>query len=131
MLPAGTPLVSTLRTLAQPAAAVQPAKLSEELEPRLCVASALEEDGKRAWYLGLWVEELDALASAFRVPLEVGQWPPGEPLEAWLFRQREELAKLYQALRRKSSGATLPLDQLRQRPGYLACLLNAPQRSPR
>jgi len=131
MLPAGTPLVSTLRTLAQPVAAVQPAKLSEELEPRLCVASALEEDGKRAWYLGLWVEELDALASAFRVPLEVGQWPPGEPLEAWLFRQREELAKLYQALRRKSSGATLPLDQLRQRPGYLACLLNAPQRSPR
>uniref|UniRef100_A0A7V1ZI26 Fe-S cluster assembly protein SufB n=1 Tax=Thermoanaerobaculum aquaticum TaxID=1312852 RepID=A0A7V1ZI26_9BACT len=44
---------------------------------------------------------------------------------------REELAKLYQALRRKSVGAMLPLDHLRHREGYFACLLSAPHRSPR
>ena len=131
MLPPGTPLVSTLRTLAQEQNQASPQVNSEELDPRLCVVSAIEEDGRRAWYLGLWVEEVDALASAFRVPLPAVEPPASEPLEAWLFRQREELSKLYQALRRSSSGATLPLAQLRHRDGYLACLLAAPQRSPR
>jgi len=131
MLPPGTPLVSTLRTLAQGQVRQGPETSGEELDPRLCVVSALEEDGRRAWYLGLWVEEADALFSAFRVPLETAELAASEPLEAWLFRKREELAKLYQALRRTSSGATLPLAHLRHRDGYLACLLAAPQRSPR
>lgn len=129
MLPPGTSLVSSLRSLAQ--VGENFVGVPEELDPHLCVASALEEEGRRAWYLGLWLEETDALHSAFRVPLVPAELGKDEPIEAWLFRQREELAKLYQALRRRSSGATLPLEQLRHRDGYIACLLTAPHRSPR
>lgn len=131
MLPPGTPLLSTLRSLAPGVSPVSQSTPSEELDPRLCVASSLEDDGRRAWYLGLWYEETDALHAAFRVPLVPSGLQEGEPFEAWLFRNREELAKLYQALRRKSVGAMLPLDHLRHREGYFACLLSAPHRSPR
>ncbi len=129
MLPPGTPMLSTLRRLSEPTSG--PLSLPAEIDPQLCVVSAVEDDGKRAWYLGLWQEELDALISAFRVPLVPAAEAANEPLEAWLFRQRQELAKLYHALRRDSAGATLPLAPLRHREGYLACLLCAPQRSPR
>lgn len=131
MLPPGTSLVSTLRSLAQVEGDRYFVGVPAEPDPRLCVASALEEEGRRAWYLGLWQEDTDALHNAFRVPLVPAERAQDEPIEAWLFRQRAELAKLYQALRRKSSGATLPLDGLRHRDGYIACLLTAPHRSPR
>ncbi len=131
MLPPGTPLLSTVRSLAPTASNASSGQLTEELDPRLCVASSLEDDGRRAWYVGLWHEETDALHAAFRVPLAPSGLQEGEPFEAWLFRNREELAKLYQALRRKSVGAMLPLDHLRHREGYFACLLSAPHRSPR
>ncbi|MCS7183608.1 MAG: hypothetical protein NZ869_10935, partial [Thermoanaerobaculum sp.] len=131
MLPAGTSLLGTLRTLAQPQAPAAGGMVAAEVDPRLCVASCFEDDGRRAWYLGLWFEETDALHAAFRLPTLPYSPQQGEPMEAWLFRQRGELGKLYQALRRKSNGAMLPLDQLRHREGYFSCLLNAPQRSPR
>lgn len=131
MLPPGTPILSTLRTLAAHLASASATQALPELDPRLCVASTLEDDGRRAWYLGLWYEETDSLHLAFRVPLMPSGLQEGEPYEAWLFRNRDELAKLYQALRRKSAGAMLPLDHLRHREGYFACLLSAPQRSPR
>lgn len=131
MLPPGTPLLSTLRSLAPNLSPRAESQLADELDPRLCVASSLEDDGRRAWYLGLWHEETDALHAAFRVPLVLSGLQEGEPFEAWLFRSRDELAKLYQALRRKSVGAMLPLDHLRHREGYFACLLSAPHRSPR
>ncbi|MGC8915679.1 MAG: hypothetical protein ACP5NF_01710 [Thermoanaerobaculum sp.] len=130
MLPPGTPILKTLRTLGAQVEGLA-ATVRDEPDPRLCVASCLEDDGRRAWYLGLWYEETDALHGAFRVPLMPPGLEEGEPFEAWLFRNREELAKLYQALRRKSAGAMLPLDHLRHRDGYLACLLTSPQRSPR
>lgn len=131
MLPPGTPMLSTLRSLATDLAPTLSTQTPGELDPRLCVASTLEDDGRRAWYLGLWFDETDALHSAFRVPLMPSGLQEGEPYEAWLFRNREELGHLYQALRRKSAGAMLPLDHLRHREGYFACLLAAPQRSPR
>lgn len=131
MLPPGTPLLSTLRSLSGHLAPASTTNAPAELDPRLCVASTLEDDGRRAWYLGLWQEETDALHAAFRLPRVPSGLQDGEPYEAWLFRNREELAKLYQALRRKSAGAMLPLNELRHREGYFACLLVAPQRSPR
>ena len=100
------------------------------MESRLCVASFVEDDRTRAWFLGLWEEGLGALTHAYRVPLEDTAPDDDEPVEAWLFRRRAELSTLYQGLKRSSTGATLPLDQLRSRPGFFTCLLAAPHRSP-
>jgi len=100
------------------------------LVPQLCVVSALEQEDARDWYIGVYVEEVDALAHGFRIPLTTVDLADGEPLEAWLFRRRGELAMLYQGLRRDSEGSTVPLESLRSRDGYFTCLLAAPQSSP-
>jgi hypothetical protein len=133
-LPEGTPLWRTLRRLTGEAVDESESAISltaEEIDPKLCVVAVLEDAVTRAWFIGTWDEELDALVGAFRVPLAPADLRDGEPFEAWLFRSRGELAKLYQGLRRDSSGATVALDHLRTREGYLACLLVAPHRSPR
>ncbi len=101
------------------------------LVPHLCVVSALEHEDARDWYIGQYVEEIDALAHSFRVPLSPVDLQDGEPFEAWLLRRRGELAMLYQGLRRDSQGSTVPLESLRSRDGYLTCLLATPLRSPR
>jgi len=101
------------------------------VDPHLCVVSAIEPPDTRAWFIGLFHEEVDALFHTFRVPLKGVDVKDGEPFEAWLYRQRFELAKLYRGLRRGGQGATLSLADLRGRDGYFACLLQAPHRSPR
>jgi hypothetical protein len=133
-LPEGTPLWHSLQRFAGEVAdsEVSPVNLAEEaIDPALCIVAALEDAVSRAWYIGLYDEELDALASAFRVPLNPVDLRDGEPFEAWLFRRRGELAKLYQGLRRDGSGATVALEHLRSREGYFTCLLVTPHRSPR
>ena len=133
-LPDGTPLWRTLRRLAGEEAEEEPSSVDlaeEEIDPRLCIVAALEDAVTRAWYIGLYDEELDALSNAFRVPLNPVDLKDGEPFEAWLFRRRGELGKLYQGLRRDGSGATVALEQLRSRDGYFTCLLITPHRSPR
>jgi hypothetical protein len=50
-------------------------------------------------------------------------------MEMWLFRNRFELARIYESLRRESAGIATPLVTLRSRPGYLACFLAAPHRA--
>ena len=99
--------------------------------PHLCVASVLEDEATRSWYIGKFEDEVEALANAFRVKLAPVGLKDGEPFESWLFQHRADLAKLYQGLRRQSSGATVPLEDLRRRDGYFTCLLATPHRSPR
>ncbi len=132
-LPEATTLVKGLLELAADGgrAAVPPPTREAADHARLCVVSALEDAGSRTWYIGHYFEESDALANAFHVPLNPVDLQDGEPFEAWLFRRREELGKLYHGLRRDSSGATVPLDSLRGRDGYFTCLLASPHRSPR
>jgi hypothetical protein len=133
-LPEGTPLWRTLQRMAgaEVEEEVTAGNSSEDdVDPKLCVVAALEDAVTRAWYIGLYDEEFDALVNAFRVPLNPVDLRDGEPFEAWLFRRRAELGKLYQGLRRDAEGATVPLDHLRSREGYLACLLVTPHRSPR
>jgi hypothetical protein len=133
--PEGTPLWETLKRLAGAEAeeitGTPVPSAPSEIDAELCVASAFEDAATRAWYLGLYRDGLDALVNAFRIPLEPEDLRDGEPFEAWLFRRREELATLYQGLRRDGSGAAVPLENLRTRDGYLTCLLAAPHRSPR
>ncbi len=102
-----------------------------DVDPRLCVVSVLEDEATRTWYIGKFEDEVEALMNAFRVKLAPVGLKDGEPFEAWLFERRGDLAKLYQGLRRHSSGATVPLEDLRRRDGYFTCLLAMPHRSPR
>ncbi|MFI5167727.1 MAG: hypothetical protein ACHQQS_14005 [Thermoanaerobaculales bacterium] len=132
-LPAETPLLTTLQQLGgqgREVSAESPAT-APEVDPALCVISALEEDSNRTWYIGRFEEEVDAMLNAFRVKLNPVGLKDGEPFEAWLFQRRSELAMLYQGLRRDSMGATVPLENLRRHEGYFACVLAAPHRSPR
>jgi hypothetical protein len=130
----GTPLWRTLQRMAGADNEEEaPAGNSSEddVDPKLCVVAALEDAVTRAWYIGLYDEEFDALVNAFRVPLNPVDLRDGEPFEAWLFRRRAELGKLYQGLRRDAEGASVPLEHLRSREGYFTCLLVTPHRSPR
>ena len=127
------PLLTTLQQLAGGSheAPTASAAASPEVDPALCVISALEDDANRTWYIGRYEEEVDAMLNAFRVKLNPVGLKDGEPFEAWLFQRRSELAMLYQGLRRDSTGATVPLEHLRRHEGYFACALAAPHRSPR
>lgn len=111
--------------------ATEPGAARAEVDAQLCVASVLEDEATRSWYIGKFEDEVEALANAFRVKLAPVGLKDGEPFESWLFQHRADLAKLYQGLRRQSSGATVPLEDLRRRDGYFACLLATPHRSPR
>lgn len=113
--------------------AANPAELgaaSVAVDPRLCVVGVLDEVGKRVWYIGLFQDEMGALEHAFRVGLNPVGLNDSDSPEVWLFERRGELAMLYQGLRRDSEGALMPLETLRGRDGYFACLLAAPHRSP-
>ncbi len=130
----GTPLWRSLQRMAgaDPEEEAPAGNSSEDdVDPKLCIVAALEDAVTRAWYIGLYDEEFDALVNAFRVPLNPVDLRDGEPFEAWLFRRRAELGKLYQGLRRDAEGATVPLAHLRAREGYFTCLLVTPHRSPR
>ncbi len=89
----------------------------------------LLEDGTRKWIFGEYRDTDDVLLHAIRVPIQTPELKPGEPMEMWLFRNRFELARIYESLRRESAGMATPLATLRSRPGYLACFLAAPHRA--
>jgi hypothetical protein len=128
----GAPLLQNLQQLSSGALdATEPGAASVEVDPHLCVASVLEDQATRSWYIGKFEDEVEALANAFRVKLAPVGLKDGEPFESWLFQHRADLAKLYQGLRRQSAGATVPLEDLRRRDGYFTCLLATPHRSPR
>jgi hypothetical protein len=132
-LPQGSPLQRTLLRLSGADRDSLGADTPEpaEVDPKLCVVSALEDETTRTWYIGRFEDEVEALLNAFRVKLAPVGLKDGEPFESWLFQRRADLAKLYQGLRRSSSGATVPLEDLRRREGYFTCLLATPHRSPR
>lgn len=124
----GAPLVQTLHRLAGRVEETGPhlaaAGESVAIPPDLCVVSALDDYSLRRWYLGIFRRERDAVLHAHPVPLSKAS--VDEPVEAWLFRRREELTTLYQGLCRGGTGMTIPLAALRSRTGYFSCLLASP-----
>jgi len=101
----------------------------ESIETNLLVITYLLEDEKRTWIFGEYRDSDDVLLHAIRVPIQTPELDPGEPMEMWLFRNRFELARVYEGLRRETAGMATPLATLRRRPGYLACFLAAPHRA--
>lgn len=123
----GSPLVQTLHRLAGRVEETGPhlqAVASAAIPPDLCVVSALDDYSLRRWYLGIYSRERDAVLHAHPVPLPKSS--VDEPVEAWLFRRRDELTTLYQGLCRGGTGMTIPLASLRSRSGYFSCLLASP-----
>ncbi len=125
------PLVGHLRRLAQRDHTVTdaPPVEAENIETNLLVITYLLEDGTRKWIFGEYRDSDDVLLHAIQVPIQTPELKPGEPMEMWLFRNRFELARIYESLRRESPGISTPLVTLRSRPGYLACFLAAPHRA--
>jgi hypothetical protein len=125
------PLVGLLRRLTQGKhLSTEPAAAADEtIETNLLVITYLIEDGRRKWIFGEYRDSDDVLLHAIQVPIQTPELKPGEPMEMWLFRNRFELARIYESLRRESAGIATPLVTLRSRPGYLACFLAAPHRA--
>jgi hypothetical protein len=94
----------------------------------LLVITYVLEDGTRKWVFGEYRTTDDVLLHALQVPIQTPELKPGEPLEMWLFRNRFELARMYEGLRREAAGIATPLATLRNRSGCLTCFLAAPHR---
>ncbi len=103
--------------------------VTKSIGTNLLVITYLIEDGRRKWIFGEYRESDDVLLHAIQVPIQTPELNPGEPMEMWLFRNRFELAKMYDGLRRQDPGLATPLPTLRGRAGYLACFLAAPHRA--
>jgi hypothetical protein len=130
-IPYKRPLVGLLRHYTQNDHLMTESTRTEEetIETNLLVITYLLEDGKRKWIFGEYRDSDDVLLHAIQVPIQTPELKPGEPMEMWLFRNRFELARIYESLRRESAGIATPLVTLRSRPGYLACFLAAPHRA--
>jgi hypothetical protein len=130
-VPYRRPLVSLLRRLtqAEPSSVAGGAATEGSIETNLLVITYVIEDGTRKWIFGAYRDSDDVLLHAIQVPIQTPELKPGEPMEMWLFRNRFELARIYESLRRESAGIATPLVTLRSRPGYLACFLAAPHRA--
>ena len=95
---------------------------------QLVVVSFFDAGGTRHWIFGELREADDVLVQAISVPMVVPR--SDDPLEMWLFRSRFDLARMYEALKRETSGVSRPMSRLRERPGFQAWFLAAPHRAP-
>jgi hypothetical protein len=102
----------------------------EEIPEDLIVVTYLHEGTGRKWIFGEYRHADDVILHAVQVPIRTPELDADQPLETWLFRNRFELARLYDGIRRETPGMSTPLSALRDHHGYLACFLAAPHRAP-
>ena len=96
----------------------------------LLVVTYLDADRRRQWVFGHYRHSDDMVLHAVDIPIETPELSRDEPLETWLFRNRHELARVYEGVRRTSPGMTRPLAMLRRLDGFMACFLAFPHRAP-
>jgi len=125
------PLIELLRRLTHSSESPQESTttVNGTIAANLLVITYLVEDGTRKWIFGEYRDSDDVLLHAIQVPIQTPELEPGEHMELWLFRNRFELARVYEGLRRENAGSATPLPTLRGRAGYLACFLTAPHRA--
>jgi hypothetical protein len=102
----------------------------EHIPEDLLVITYLLPSGDRTWVFGEYRHSDAMILHAIQAPIQTPELSSGEPLETWLFRNRFELARLYDGIRRESTGTSTPIDTLRTNDQFLACFLAAPHRSP-
>ncbi len=131
-IPMERPLVGVLRRLATAQELAEDAPdPTPVIDESLVVCTYLEGDGERRWLFGDYRPLDDVVLHAIQIPMQVPDLErSGEPVETWIFRNRFELARLYDGLRRDTSGVSTPLASLRRRTGYMGCYLAAPHRAP-
>jgi hypothetical protein len=100
------------------------------IDEDLVVLSYLDADGTRQWVFGRHRASDDVLLQAIQMPMQVPTQAEEEPVETWLFRNRYELERLYQGVRRSDPGTTVQVAPLRRRSGYVGCFLAAPYKAP-
>ncbi len=96
----------------------------------LVVVTYEREKTHREWVFGMYRDSDDVVLNAVHLPIQTPELGHDEALETWLFRNRHELARLYEGIRRNTAGAPTPLSSLRGFDGFLACFLAAPHRAP-
>jgi len=96
----------------------------------LLVVTYLGEDRRRLWVFGHYRHSDDMVLHAVDLPINTPELGREEPLETWLFRNRHELAQLYEGVRRSNPGDARPLSALRRLDGFMACFLAFPHRAP-
>jgi len=96
----------------------------------LVVATYREKSGKRAWIMGQYRKSDGVLLHALKIPLEVPHEDADDSLEAWLFENRADLAKMYEVLLRSTSGRAIPISKLNSMNDAITCFLAAPHRIP-
>jgi hypothetical protein len=128
----GASLVALLRRLGQgsvESAAMDGGSLST-IDEDLAIVTYLETDGSRCWVFGRHRAGDDVLLQAIHMPMQIPLMDDDEPVETWLFRNRFELERLYQGVRRTDTGTTIPVSPLRSKKGYVGCFLAAPHKAP-
>lgn len=96
----------------------------------LLVVTFLQDGRRRDWVFGEYRHSDDMVLHAIEIPIETPELGRDEPIEMWLFRNRHELVKVYEGIRRQTEGASRPLASLRHHDGFMACFLAAPHRAP-
>ncbi len=125
-----TSLIDLLRQLAQEAEAGDEPPAGHTISDDLLVVSYVQAEGARRWIFGEYRPSDDVVLHAVPMAIRAPDLGPDDALETWLFRNRFDLAKLYDGVRRDNAGVSTPLTALRGRPGFVACFLAAPHRAP-
>jgi hypothetical protein len=126
----GQPLMELLRQLSQRQDDDIGEPLEEPIPEDLLVVSYRQPAGGRQWIFGEYRHADDVVLHAIQVPIQAPDGESEESIETWLFRNRLELVRLYDGLRRSTPGQSTPLEVLRNFEDYTACFLAAPHRSP-
>jgi len=125
-------LVALLRRLGQ--GSVESAAVDDGPPPTidedLAIVTYFDPDGSRCWVFGRHRAGDDVLLQAIHMPMQIPFMDDDEPVETWLFRNRFELERLYQGVRRTDTGTTIPVSPLRSKKGYIGCFLAAPHKAP-
>ena len=99
------------------------------LPENLVVATYRDDRRKRNWILGQYRHSDGVLLHALKIPLEIPEAEAQRPVETWLFENRVELAKIYEALLRENSGRAIPISRFKSMNDAVTCFLAAPHRS--
>jgi len=124
------PLIDVLRRLTQADIADEEPESVERIPEDLVVATYLDETGERTWVFGEYRYSDEVMLHAIRLPIQTPDLGANDAVESWLFKHRMELARIYEGIRRETSGLSTPLSGLRHREGFVACFLAAPHKSP-
>lgn len=122
-------LVDLLRRMGRPEGAEDKIRTAD-IPENLIVAYYRGTTGKRHWILGHFRKSDAMVLHALEIPIKIPQGEGEHPVELWLFENRAELAKMYEVIRRDTSGRAVPLSEIMELPDASASYLSSPHKTP-